>query len=170
MDEEQAAIAFADLKAAKSKEIEVASAAIETKTAQSGELAVAVVQSKDALADAEAEKADAEKYLAGLKISCEEQQKVWTARQAMRAEEVSAISEAITILNDDDALDIFKKSLPSAFVSVGPKEMGFLQSKGPATDAVLRKAYALVQNAAQTYRSNSLSLLSYTMKTRVKIA
>merc|ERR1719498_2117599 len=112
MDEEQAAIAFADLKASKTKEVEVASAAIETKTAQSGELAVAVVQSKDALADAEAEKADAEKYLASLKITCEEQQKQWTSRQAMRAEEVSAISEAINILNDDDALDIFKKSLP----------------------------------------------------------
>merc|ERR1719326_313803 len=120
-DEDSAAAGFADLKAAKTREIQVASSAVETKTAQSGELAVLVVQSKDALADAEAEKADAEKYLASLKITCEEQQKQWTTRQAMRAEEVSAISEAITILNDDDALDIFKKSLPSAFLTTGAK-------------------------------------------------
>lgn len=35
-------------------------------------------------------------------------------RAKMRNEEIAAISEAIKILNDDDALDIFKKSLPSA--------------------------------------------------------
>ena len=46
-DEDAAVKGFADLKGAKSKEIEVASAAIETKTVQSGELAVAIVQSKD---------------------------------------------------------------------------------------------------------------------------
>ena len=45
-DEAAAASGFADLKAAKEKEISVASAAIESKLQQSGELAVLVVQSK----------------------------------------------------------------------------------------------------------------------------
>merc|ERR1719409_1720965 len=137
-EEAAAASGFAELKAAKSKEIEVASAAIETKTAQSGELAVLVAQAKSALGDSEAELADTQKYIAALKISCEEQQKAWTARQAARAEEVSAISEAISILNDDDALDVFKKALPNSFVSMGTRRMDFLQSR--RTVSPLQKA------------------------------
>merc|ERR1719197_687610 len=48
-DEEKAVAGFADLKASKEKEISMATEAIETKTARAGELAVSVVQSKDAL-------------------------------------------------------------------------------------------------------------------------
>ncbi len=35
----------------------------------------------------------------------------WKERQKERANELSAIAEAIAVLNDDDALDIFKSSL-----------------------------------------------------------
>merc|ERR1719440_858000 len=54
-DEDKAIAGFADLKASKEKEIEVATEAIETKTSRSGELAVSVVQTKDALEDTEVE-------------------------------------------------------------------------------------------------------------------
>merc|ERR1719160_2289359 len=47
-DEEKAVAGYADLKASKEKEIEMATEAIETKTARAGELAVSVVQTKDA--------------------------------------------------------------------------------------------------------------------------
>merc|ERR1719473_1958486 len=66
-DEDKAIAGFADLKASKEKEIEMATEAIETKTARSGELAVSVVQTKDALEDAEQELADTQKYAAQLK-------------------------------------------------------------------------------------------------------
>merc|ERR1719456_1807543 len=153
--EETAAVAgFADLKSAKSKEIAVASAAIESKTAQSGELAVLAAQGKNALEDSEAELADTQKYIASLKVSCGEQQKAWTARQAARATEVSAISEAIDILNDDDALDVFKKALPSAsFLSMGTKRMDFLQSRHTKRSP-LQKAHSIIAGAAQTYKSS----------------
>merc|ERR1719408_527009 len=166
--EEKASVAgFADLKDAKSKEISVASAAIESKTAQSGELAVLVAQGKNALEDSEAELADTQKYIASLKISCEEQQKAWTARQAARAEEVSAISEAISVLNDDDALDVFKKALPNSFVSMGTNRMDFLQSK-KAKKTPLQKANMILASAASTYKSQELLLISYSMKSKVK--
>merc|ERR1719262_677273 len=54
-DEEKAAAGYADLKASKEKEVEMATEAIETKTARAGELAVSVVQTKDALEDTAAE-------------------------------------------------------------------------------------------------------------------
>merc|ERR1719440_2639858 len=57
-DEEKAIAGFADLKASKEKEIEIATEAIETKTGRPGELAVSVVQTKDALEDTQVERTD----------------------------------------------------------------------------------------------------------------
>merc|ERR1719456_42157 len=50
-DEEKAKAGYAELKASKDQEIELATEAIETKTARAGQLAVSVVQSQDALED-----------------------------------------------------------------------------------------------------------------------
>merc|ERR1719230_515890 len=107
--EASAASGYADLKAAKEKEIELASEAVEAKTKRVGELAVSIVQAADAADDATKEKADAEKFLATLTEQCKTKVAEQAAREKTRSEEVSAISEAISILNDDDALDVFKK-------------------------------------------------------------
>merc|ERR1719198_139613 len=82
-DEEKAVAGFADLKASKEKEIEMATEAIETKTARAGELAVSVVQTKDALEDAGKEKADTEKFVATLKEQCGSKEAEWAARSKM---------------------------------------------------------------------------------------
>merc|ERR1719181_1978368 len=50
-DEEKAVAGFSELKGSKEKEVSMATEAIETKTARAGELAVSVVQTKDALED-----------------------------------------------------------------------------------------------------------------------
>merc|ERR1719337_22066 len=124
-DEAKAAASFTELTASKQKEIEVATGAIETKSVRTGELAVAIVQDQDGLDDTTAELKDTESYLASLKTQCVEKTKEWQVRSKLRAEEVAAISEAIAILNDDDALDVFKKAVPaSSFVQSG--SVGFL--------------------------------------------
>merc|ERR1719231_719613 len=115
-DEEKAVAGFGDLKASKNKEIEVATEAIETKMGRAGELAVSVVQSKDALEDANEEAADTQKFLATLEKDCATKEQEMAERTKMRSMEIAAISEAIGILNDDDAPDVFKKALPSSFV------------------------------------------------------
>jgi septal ring factor EnvC (AmiA/AmiB activator) len=69
-----------------------------------------------------------------LASQCALKKKEWAARQQMRAEEISAISEAIKVLNDDDALDLFKKTLSLSQTS---KDMGFIQ-KASASTNVLR--------------------------------
>merc|ERR1719453_2046968 len=48
-----------------------------------------------------------------LKKNCANGAKEYESRKANRAQETVAISETIKILNDDDALDLFKKTLPS---------------------------------------------------------
>merc|ERR1719321_75235 len=60
-EEEKSIAGYNDLKASKEKEIEMATEAIETKMVRAGELAVSVVQSKDALEDAQEEAADTTK-------------------------------------------------------------------------------------------------------------
>jgi len=163
-DEAKAAASFSDLSASKQKEAQVATAAIETKTVRSGELAVTTVQAQDALDDAEAELADAEKFLATLKVQCVEKTKEFQTRSALRAQEVAAISEAIAILNDDDALDIFKKAVPAAAIQT----VGFLQHRNTKASK-LAKAHAMIQGAAQMYRNQPLSLLAYSMRVQMKL-
>jgi len=165
-DEEKAVAGFADLKASKNKEIEVATEAIETKTARSGELAVSVVQTKDSLEDTQVELADTQKFIAQLESECATKEKEWAVRQKLRAEEISAISEAIGILNDDDALDVFKKAVPSALVQ---EQAGFLQRSERFASAA-QKAQTMLATAAGKFHDQHLNLLLFTLNSKLKLA
>merc|ERR1719197_2007389 len=146
-DEEAAVKGFGDLKASKSEEIAVAGEAVRTKTARSGELAVSVVQTQADIGDTEAELADGKKFLASLMEACPNQEKLFAEHEKTRAEEVSAISEAINVLNDDDALDVFKKAAPSALLQEGKKgQTGFLQQASMSTK--VSKAQKLLDGLA----------------------
>merc|ERR1719478_1360232 len=113
-DTENAAIAeFEGLVAAKKKEIAAATEAIEAKTERAGEGAVQLVNLKNDLEDAQESLEEDTNYLAELLKSCKTQGSEYEERQAMRAQEKVAIAETVKILNDDDALDLFKKALPS---------------------------------------------------------
>jgi len=114
-DTENAAIAeFEGLVAAKKKEIQAATEAIEAKTERAGEGAVQLVNLKNDLADAQDSLEEDTNYLAELLKSCKTQGSEYEERQAMRAQEKVAIAETVKILNDDDALDLFKKTLSLA--------------------------------------------------------
>merc|ERR1719281_700365 len=165
-DEEKAIAGFADLKASKEKEIEMATEAIETKTQRSGEVAVSAVQTKDSLEDTEGELADTEKLLTQLATECKTKEGEFAEKSKVRAEEVKAISEAISILNDDDALDVFKKARPSSLVQ---EQLGFLQkSNSPASKA--KKAQALLVASAKKVNSPQLNLLLYTLNSQLKMS
>jgi len=163
--EEKAIAGFADLKASKEKEIEMATEAIETKTQRSGEIAVSVVQTKDSLEDTKEELADSEKLLGQLATECKTKETEWGEKCKVRAEEVKAISEAINILNDDDALDVFKKARPSALVQ---DQLGFLQkSNNPASQ--VKKAQALIAAVAKKANKTQLNLLLFTLNSKLKM-
>lgn len=119
-DEEAAKGSYTTLVASKEKEIAAAGKAVETKTARVGELAVSVVQAKADLEDTQEAMSEDEKFKANLAASCATKSKEWDERSKLRAQEVEAISETIEMLNGDDALELFKKTLPSgsAFIQV----------------------------------------------------
>jgi septal ring factor EnvC (AmiA/AmiB activator) len=112
--EEQAAISeFNALVAAKQKEIGANTEAVEEKTARNGEVAVKIVNLKNDLSDAQDALEEDQTFYAELKKGCANAESEYQERKKMRGQESVAISETIKILNDDDALDLFKKTLPS---------------------------------------------------------
>jgi hypothetical protein len=161
-DEATAASGFEDLSAAKQAEIASATSAIESKTKRAGEVAVEIVQTKDDKEDTEAEVAETQAFVGDLQKQCTEKKATWDERQKMRAEEISAISQAIKVLNDDDALDLFKKTVPS-FAQTG---LQFLQKSSKASVAL--RANGMVMSLAQISRSHTteLSLLASSLKSK----
>merc|ERR1719463_271885 len=108
--EETAKKNYDDLMAAKQKEVEAATAAIESKIKRIGELGIEIVQMKEDLDDTSAAFIEDKKFLADLEKGCETKEKEWAERQKTRQEELLAIADTIKILNDDDALELFKKT------------------------------------------------------------
>merc|ERR1719359_2762210 len=161
-DNDSAVKNFGDLSAAKNDEISSATSAIESKTKRAGEVAVQIVQTQDDFEDTEADVAETQKFLADLGKQCAEKKAAWGERQTMRAQEIDAISQAVKILNDDDALDLFKKTVPS-FTQQG---MGFLQKSSKSSVAL--RAKMMVVSLAQLSRSHQtkLRLLAYSLKSK----
>merc|ERR1719384_1857003 len=110
---------------------------VETKTEQIGELGVSIVQMKNDLADTQEALAQDQKFLAELEKGCASKASEWEERQKTRSEELVALADTIKVLNDDDALELFKKTLPSSSAS-------FVQ----------------VQQGMSTVRANALAVLS----------
>merc|ERR1719343_44072 len=54
------------------------------------------------------------KFLANLEENCEKKKAEWEVIVKTRGEELAALADTIKVLNDDDALELFKKTLPSA--------------------------------------------------------
>merc|ERR1719201_2578262 len=158
-EEEAAATGYKELEAAKQAEISAASSAIEAKTARSGTLAVAVVTTADDIKDTTAEMEDTQAFLANLGAQCATKKKEWAERSKVRAEEIAAISEAIKILNDDDALDLFKKTM-----SLSQRSMQFLQEN--SRSSTVAEARAVVASLSKKYSGESLALLQYSLKAK----
>merc|ERR1719158_2541986 len=112
--EENAAIKdFDALVAAKTKQINALTKEVESKTSRIGELGVELVTQKEDLDDTTKSLIEDEAFLKDLEKNCKTKEDEWATRCKIRAEELLAIADTIKILNDDDALDLFKKTLPA---------------------------------------------------------
>jgi len=165
-NEQIASAAFGDLKGAKDQEIGVSADAIESKEKRSGELAVSISRASDSLEDTQDEKADAEVMLHTLATQCGAKKKEWEVRMKLRNVEIVAISEAIKILNNDDALDVFKKALPSSLAQSTP---GFLQTRhASGRVANLEKATEILRKAIALHPDTRVSLLLNSMSSKLR--
>merc|ERR550537_842004 len=138
-EEEAAKAGYEELMAAKEKEIASATKAIEEKLQRQGDNGVAIAEMKNDLEETKEALEEDKKFLADLEKNCDQKKKEWAERQKTRSEEILAIQETIKILNDDDALELFKKTLP------GP-ESSLLQVD-ETTDEVRMNALTLIKSA-----------------------
>merc|ERR1719324_2366470 len=112
---ENAAIkAYDELMAAKEKEVNALTKAIEEKMVRLGKLQVEIVEMKEDLDDTSKALLEDKKFLADLDKNCAIKTEEHEANMKMRGEELLALADTIKILNDDDALELFKKTLPGA--------------------------------------------------------
>merc|ERR1719486_1256586 len=113
-DEEASIKAFEELMAAKTKEVDALTKAIEEKMVRLGDLQVELVEMKEDLDDTGKGMLEDKKFLADLAKNCELKAKEHDQNVKLRSEELLALADTIKILNDDDALELFKKTLPAA--------------------------------------------------------
>merc|ERR1719343_1977141 len=136
-DAETASIkAYDELMAAKTKEGAALSAAIEAKLKLIGELSVTLAQMKNELTDTEEALLADQEFLAGLDKACAAKKAEWEVRSKTRADELAALADAIKMLNDDDALELFKKTLPSASSSFLEVRLGSSTTRARALAAI----------------------------------
>jgi len=129
-----------ELVTAKEKEVKSLGSSIEKKTARVGELKMEIVQMKNELTSGQAALAEDTQFLADLEKDCDAKTAEFEERVKLRNEELVAIQETIQILNSDDALELFKKTLPSpSFVQVNA---GAAQAKARALAALTRAQIA----------------------------
>merc|ERR1719198_2937385 len=158
-DEENAAIAAYDgLMSAKKKEVQSLTNMIEDKPQRVGDLGVEIQEMKNDLGDTADSLEDDKKFLADLDKNCAGKQKLYDENVKMRGQELAALADTIKILNDDDALELFNKTLPGASAS-------FLQIQVSAS-AMKNRALALIQEAqsSSTERRPALDFISLALR------
>merc|ERR1719446_1208342 len=148
-DAENKAIAdFEAMMVAKAKEIEALTKEIEVKTARVGELGVQLVQEKEDLGDTGKSLAEDEAFLRDLEKNCATKADEHALGKKMRAQETLAIADTIKILNDDDALELFKKTLPTPSLL----QLTF------TSQAVKSRALGMLQKNSGDFRLNLIAL------------
>merc|ERR1719171_649806 len=152
--EDNAIQTYEALMAAKKKEVAALSAQIEEEIKRIGELGVEIAGMSNDLEDTKEALAEDTKFLAELNGGCDKKAAEWEVIKATRAEELVALAETIKVLNDDDALELFKKTLPSAASS-------FMQVNSGAV-AALNIIHSL--RAQQGLQRPSLDLLEMALK------
>jgi peptidoglycan hydrolase CwlO-like protein len=101
------------LMAAKAKQVATLTKEIQTKMVRKGETGVELAAQKEDFDDTSKSLAEDKKFLVDITKDCATKEAQKQANDKMRATELLALADTIKILNDDDALDLFKKTLPT---------------------------------------------------------
>merc|ERR1719310_1530394 len=120
-EEELAIQQFAELKKAKTTEVQAAGDMIETKTVELAKAKEINAHGKEDLADTREQLSADNEFLSNLNLKCDNAEKEYNDRVKVRNEELTAVAETIAILNDDDAKDQFNKAGFGVFIQVSSK-------------------------------------------------
>jgi len=149
-DETERAADFESLVGAKGKEKAALTKAVETKTVRIGDTSVRLATTKNDLEDTSENLVEDKAMLANLATTCVSKKKEWEEFQKMTAQELVALADTIKMLNDDDALDLFKKTLPGA--------SSFMQVQVTAR-STQRRALAMLKTLRKGHNDHRLDFL-----------
>merc|ERR1719265_1025779 len=149
-EEEKAVAAHNSFMEAKTAAKKAAEDSKETKEGEKQEAIEAIAAAQEALINAQAKLTDDQTYLKDLTAKCELKAREWDQRTQMRAQELSAISQALAILQDRVA--------PVEVVN----KRALLQSGEPKADPAV--------DAAQDDDVGDLSFLEVSTATRQKVS
>jgi len=141
--EEKARQEYAEMSKAKEEQVDALTKQIEAKTGRAGEVASELVNLKNDYDDTSDALAEDKVFLADLEKSCKLRTTEWADRQTLRSEELSSIAEAIRVLNNDESLDLFKKTLPS------PSAPSFIQLRSGRSPSRQQRALRLLGESSQ---------------------
>jgi chromosome segregation ATPase len=140
--EEKAIANYNDLVATKNAEVAELTTMIENKITRVGETGVSIEDMKADASDTADKLVEDKKFLVTLTNECAHKEKEWEAISKERQAELLALADTIKMLNDDDALEIFKKSTAgsaSSFMQVAYSS-SMVKSRALATIHAAQKA------------------------------
>jgi len=105
---------YESLVASKNKQKAALTKNIETKTVRVGEHAVKLAEKSNDLEDTQEALEEDNKMKANLGQNCKVKEAEFEEYKKLQSTELVALADTIKMLNADDALDLFKKTLPSA--------------------------------------------------------
>jgi len=149
-DESGSVNGFNELKTAKTTEIKSGKKQVRNKSVELANTDEQNAQAKEDLKDTRGALSADQKFIVEMNLKCQMTDAEFQERQKARGEEISAVSEAIAILSDDSAKDVFSKTL------------GFVQVK--ATRDARSKAVLLLKAAADKSGSTELAALATTVQ------
>jgi len=157
---------FQNLRAAKSAEIASASKQKERKEASLADTLDKAAKAKEESESLQQAMAADQAFLATLEKNCKSEDEGYKSRVAVRSEEIRALGEALTILTEDSARDLYAKTVSFAQL---------LSSRRAAVqDRALRRAMQRIADAARKGKNWALASLAVRMQldafTKVKAA
>jgi chromosome segregation ATPase len=151
-NEKNAAETYRQVKTAKTEEINAAKRMVETKSTELSDSDSNNAMAKEDLEDTTATLTSDTEFLRNLKLKCQAADKEWEDRKKTRHDELSAVSEAIEILTNDDAKDLFRATL------------GFTQKSAMVVRRGRSRAAAILRRASVKSKSRNLSELAVRMR------
>jgi len=148
--QENAAVTdFHALIKAKTSEVKALTKTAETKRSRLGEVGIQLVNMVDDLEESQKGLAEDTHFLQDMGKSCKTKEDDWETRSKLRSKELVSIADTIKILNQDDALDLFKKTLPST---------SLLQLQVTSKDVMKRTRHVLKAARRKDFRLDLISM------------
>jgi len=111
--EKDAAANFEEMDKAKSAEIEEGETKAERKEDELSASSTILAEAKEDLSSTRDALASDVAFISDLRLRCQQSDKDWELRSKTRSDEIAAVSEVISMLSDDDAFDLFGKTVDS---------------------------------------------------------